>query len=163
MSGDGLRQSNVALQTRLPRTRAAGLCIAVILGACSGDDEAGQAASSTTSTLQSAISVPVGSDEGTTLPDEFGATAAAGYIKGLVATDEVPHSSEIVAVRAEGEVVVIETSLIDRTRAVEISESLGTTLRCDDSFPRVRGWQVVLKDGSAVDQSGPDVQLCAGT
>ena len=98
-------------------------------------------------------------------PDDMRRTAAANvpYVEGLVSNGRLPHSASVRSVRADGNVMVLTTTLDDEASGHELWEALTQAIGCDDSFMRIRGRRVVLRDGSIVDTPGPGYVLCAGT
>src|SRR5258708_39513950 len=84
----------------------------------------------------------------TTTPDPRGATANVAYVKRLVTENRLPHSSAVTGVSAENGEIVVSTGLTDTTTAEELWEGLKLAIGCDDSFLFVKGYFVLLRDGS---------------
>lgn len=99
----------------------------------------------------------------TLFEDPRGAAANVGFVERLVTTGEVPHAASVTSVTAEGDVIVISTTLIGEAKATEVWEAVAKYLGCDDSFLRVGGWHVVLADGSKVSEPSAGYEPCAGT
>jgi sugar lactone lactonase YvrE len=95
--------------------------------------------------------------------DSRSAAAAVPYVQSLAAQGRLPHSETIRSVRADGEFVVVSTSIADSARATELWEALSRELGCDDGHLFVRGYHVLLADGSVVDKPRPGFVYCAGT
>jgi hypothetical protein len=96
-------------------------------------------------------------------PNPRSAEGAIPYVENLVAHRGLPHSETIRSVRAEGDFMVLSTSLTDATRAAELWEALSLALGCDDSHLLVRGYHVILADGSVVAAPNMGFEYCAGT
>ena len=92
-------------------------------------------------------STPAQSAPTTTL-DPRGATANVAYVKRLVTENRLPHASAVTRVRAEADEIVVSTSLTDTINAEELWEGLKLAIGCDDSFLGIKGYFVLLKDGS---------------
>ncbi len=88
----------------------------------------------------------------TTTPDPRGATANVAYVKRLVTENRLPHSSAVTGVSAENGEIVVSTGLTDTTTAEELWEGLKLAIGCDDSFLFVKGYFVLLRDGSRVEK-----------
>jgi sugar lactone lactonase YvrE len=99
----------------------------------------------------------------TTTPDPRTAAAAVPYVEGLAARRELPSAETVQSVRAQGDFITVSTTLTDSTKAAEIWEALSLKLGCDDSHLLVRGYHVLLADGSVVAAPRPGFQYCAGT
>jgi sugar lactone lactonase YvrE len=98
-----------------------------------------------------------------TRPDPRSAAGAVPYVENLVDHRGLPHSESIRSVRADGDFMVVATSLTDATKAAELWEALSLNLGCDDSHLLVRGYHVMLADGSVVAAPRPGFVYCAGT
>lgn len=99
-------------------------------------------------------------------PADTGARTAAAtvpYVEQLVATRQLPHASAVRRVSADGAVIVVSTTLTDHAAAEDLYEQLSRAAGCDDSYLLVRGYRVVLQDGSQVTHPRPGFQTCAGT
>jgi len=91
------------------------------------------------------------------------AEAAVCDVETLVARRRLRYAETVRSVRADGDFVVVATSLTDSTRAAELWEGLSRNLGCDDSHLFVRGYHVLLADGSVVAAPRPGFVYCAGT
>jgi sugar lactone lactonase YvrE len=100
---------------------------------------------------------------GPSRPDPRSAAGAVPYVENLVAHRGLPHSETIRSVRADGDFMVVSTSLTDQNQATELWEALSLTLGCDDSHLFVRGYHVILADGSVVAAPNMGFEYCAGT
>ena len=98
-----------------------------------------------------------------TRPNPRSAAGAIPYVENLVAHRRLPHSETIRSVRAVGDFVVVTTSLTDENKATQLWEALSLALGCDDSHLFVRGYHVILADGSVVAAPNMGFQYCAGT
>jgi sugar lactone lactonase YvrE len=96
-------------------------------------------------------------------PDPRSAEAAVPYVENLAAHRRLPHSETIRAVSADGDFVLVTTSLAEENQAAELWEALSLALGCDDSHGFVRGYHVVLADGTVVAAPRPGFEYCAGT
>jgi sugar lactone lactonase YvrE len=99
----------------------------------------------------------------TSTPNARTAAAAVPYVEGLAAQRKLPYAETIQAVRAQGDFMVLSTTLTDSTKAAEIWEALSLKVGCDDSHLLVRGYHVLLADGSVVAAPRQGFQACAGT
>jgi hypothetical protein len=84
-------------------------------------------------------------------------------VKGLVSTGRLPHASAVRRVWADGAIIVLSTTLTDHAAAEDLYERLSTAAGCDDSYLLVKGYRVVLQDGSQVTAPRRGYQTCAGT
>jgi sugar lactone lactonase YvrE len=96
-------------------------------------------------------------------PNPRSAAGAIPYVENLVAHRGLPHSETIRSVRADGDFMVVTTSLTDENQAAELWEALSLALGCDDSHLFVRGYHVILADGSLVAAPRMGFTYCAGT
>ena len=99
----------------------------------------------------------------TTARSARGATANVGFVDQLVAEHKLPHSAAVTAVSAEGDVIVVSTTLNDYASGEELYEALSRAVGCDDNFLLIKGERVVLRDGTRVDSPRPGFSTCAGT
>lgn len=153
----------LVVSTRRLLSVAAAPCVVGLLtaAACSETDEASRGVDATT--LVPPATDEAAPEEATSAPNPRGAAANVRYVTSLVDGGDLPASTSVVGVRADGDEIVVTTSLTDRVVAVELWEALANVLGCDDSFLFVRGWRVVLDDGSVVDGPGPNFEYCVGT
>jgi len=87
-----------------------------------------------------------------------------GYVRQLAAANQLPHSSAIVTVSADGPVIVVTTRLTDRPSAQALYDALARAVGCDDRFLLIKGERVVMRDGTRVDHYGPEsAKPCTGT
>lgn len=137
------------------------------LAACSGsasDVSESPSASPSSSTAEPATTTSTASTSTpTTVLDQRGAAANVGFVEGIVANGEVPHAASVTSVTADGDVIVLSTTLIEEAKAQEVWEAVAQYLGCDDSFLRVGGWRIVLADGSDVSEASADYEPCVGT
>ena len=75
----------------------------------------------------------------------------------------MPHASAVRRVWADGVVLVVSTALTERTAGEQLYERLSTLAGCDDSFLLVKGYRVILQDGSQITAPRHGYQTCAGT
>ena len=85
------------------------------------------------------------------------------YVKGLVSAGRLPHASAVRRVWADGAIIVLSTTLTDHEAAEDLYERLSTAAGCDDAYLFVKGYRVVLQDGSQVTAPRSGYQNCAGT
>ena len=104
-------------------------------------------------------SVP-GTTSGSDPSSTRGAAANVGYVERLVAEKRLPHASMVTKVAAVADRIVVSTTLANTTQAAELWEGLSLALGCDDSFLLIKGYSVVLADGTHVDQPRPGFQYC---
>ncbi|MDQ1510834.1 MAG: hypothetical protein QOG50_2678 [Actinomycetota bacterium] len=96
-------------------------------------------------------------------PNPRSAAGAVPYVENLVAHRRLPHAETVRSVRAEGDFMVVSTTLVDENQAGELWEALSLALGCDDSHLFVRGYHVLLADGTVVAAPRMGFQYCAGT
>lgn len=135
--------------------------VALTASACAEHQEASPSVDTVASAPTTAPVVPHGSS--TTKPHPRGAAANVGFVESLVRNGQLTASSSVKTVRAEGDEIIVTTSLTDHEAATALWEALADALGCDDSFLLIRGWSVVLEDGSVVDEPGPHFARCVGT
>jgi sugar lactone lactonase YvrE len=100
---------------------------------------------------------------GPSRPNPRSAEAAVPYVQNLAAHRRLPHAETIRAVSADGDFVIVTTNHADQNQAAELWEALSLALGCDDSHGLVRGYLVVLADGSDVAAPRMGFEYCAGT
>lgn len=96
----------------------------------------------------------VGTELGRQAPphDPRGAPANVAYVEDLVARGAVPFSEHVEQVRAEGDVLVVDTNLTDVNAARGLWSAIASSLKCDDSFLRIANHHIVLLDGTRITQ-----------
>jgi hypothetical protein len=100
----------------------------------------------------------------TTLPNPRSAAANVSYVRQLAARNQLPNSSAITGVSADGPVIVVTTRLSDRSSAEAMQAALVRALECDNQLVLIKRVRVVMRDGTRVDSSGPDhMKPCTGT
>lgn len=92
-----------------------------------------------------------------------GAAANVPYVRQLVAENKLPHAAAVTRVTAEGDLIVVFTTLSDRASAEDLYEQLSRRVGCDDSYLFVKGVRVVLADGARISRPRPGFVTCAGT
>jgi sugar lactone lactonase YvrE len=96
-------------------------------------------------------------------PDPRSAAAAVPYVERLAAQGKLPYAKTVRSVRAVGDFMVVSTSLVDEIKAAQLWEALSLKVGCDDSHLMVRGYHVILADGSVVAAPRMGFEYCAGT
>jgi sugar lactone lactonase YvrE len=96
-------------------------------------------------------------------PNPRSAAGAVPYVENLVAHRGLPYSETIRSVAADGDFLVVTTTLTDETQAAELWEALSLNLGCDDSHLFVRGYHVLLANGTVVAAPRQGFEYCAGT
>ena len=69
-----------------------------------------------------------------------GAAANVSYVQTLVDGRKLPYASTVKRVRADGDIIVVSSTLMNPTNARELWEGLSLALGCDDSFLSIRGY-----------------------